>query len=34
MTPNELLLQDDDHKPRAWFNLLPPGSQPNKFELN
>ena len=43
MTRNELFLHDEDHKPRAWlifhlktmplFNLLSPGSQPNKFEL-
>ena len=43
MTRNELFLDDEDHKPRAWlifhlktmplFNLLSPGSQPNKFEL-
>ena len=44
MTRNELFLHDEDHKPRAWlifhlktmplFNLLSPGSQPNKFEHN
>ena len=44
MTRNELFLQDDDHKLWVWFvfhlktmslfNLLSPGSQPNKFEQN